>query len=112
MATNGRGATLTILDTTTTSNAINLFERSLVALQMPAAFTGTSLTFESCVTEGGTYLQVTKGSDGLAYTVTVAASKYVTIPVADLVGISFLKVVSSGAEAADRIIIPILRSVS
>lgn len=78
---------------------------SLVGLMMPAAFTGTAISFQACNTLGGTFLPVTSGVAGAALSYVVAASKYVAIDPLDFAGIQFLKLVSNGAEAANRSIV-------
>lgn len=110
MSTVGRSATITILSGATASNAIDLGELAIVGIQLPAALTSTALTFTASDTLAGTYNAVTK-VDGTAYSIVVAAAKYVVIPPADLCGIHYLKVIAGSAEGADRDIILMLRSV-
>lgn len=98
-----RAQTVTILNGTTVSNAIDLQEAEVVAVITPAALTGVAITFQASH-DGVTYKQVTK-EDGTAYSITVAASKYVNIPRTALNGVRFLKLVSGSAEGADRDII-------
>lgn len=93
----------------TVSNAVDLGEMAVVGLQVPSAITSTALTFQAS-SDGGTYAAVTK-VDGTAYSVTVAASKYIVIPPADLAGIRFLKVIAGTTETAARTIILTVRAV-
>lgn len=109
MSAIGRAGTVTILSGATLSNAIDLGEMALCGIQMPPAFTGTTLTFTASDSLGGTYNAVTTTS--ASYSITVAASKYVSIPPSDLAGVRFVKVVSGSAEGADRDIILMVRAV-
>lgn len=104
----GRAGTVTIASSGTVSNAIDLGEGVLVGIQMPAAFTGIALTFQASDSLAGTYNAVT--SISAAYSVTVAAAKYVSISPNDLAGVRFIKVVSGSAEGADRDIILMVRN--
>lgn len=104
----GRAGTVTIANGETVSNAIDLGEGVLVGIQMPAAFTGSAMTFQASDSLAGTYNAVT--SITAAYSVTVAASKYVSIPLFDLAGVRFIKVVSGSAEGAARDIILMVRN--
>lgn len=74
---------------------------SLVGIKVPAAFTGTALTFTMCDTVDGTYVPV-KGTSGSTVSYTVAQGNYYAIDPKDFHGIQFLKIVSNGTEAAAR----------
>ncbi len=108
MGSLGRGPTVTIASGQTVSNGVDIHDAVVVGIITPAALTGVALTFQGSH-DNVTYKAVTK-VDGTAYTVTVAASKYVVIPSNDLGGMRFLKVVSGTAELADRDIILVLRN--
>ena len=109
MSTVRRAATVTILNGQTVSNKVDLGELAVVGMQLPAALTGVTITFQASH-DDVTYVSVTK-VDGTTYTITVAPSKYVIIPPADLAGARFIKVVSGAAEATDRDIVLMLRAV-
>lgn len=105
--------TATITNGTSLSAAVNLGSRRLVAIQMPAAMTGTALTFQASW-DGTTYNNVyDQGGTELQYT--TAASRYIVVTSNDLLwGIQFIKVRSgtSGAatnEGADRTLTLILQ---
>lgn len=87
----------------TTSNAINVYGKRIVAIAMPAAFTGTAISFTAATTLGGTYKTVTDTS-GTAISITVSASKYILVLPADLCGLQYLKIISNGTETAARAI--------
>lgn len=74
-----------------------------VGIQIPAAFTGTSITFEVCDTLGGTYLPLYNSAGQVSYT--VAVSRYVAIDPKDFQGVAFFKVKSGSAEGGARSLI-------
>jgi hypothetical protein len=110
MPTVSRGPTVTIANGATVSNAIDLGEKAIVGIQLPSALTSTALTFTASDVIDGTYNPVTK-IDGNAYSITVAAAKYIVISPVDLAGIRYLKLVAGSAEAAARDIILMLKAV-
>lgn len=71
---------------------------SVVAFIMPAAFTGTALTFQAAANEADTFANV-HSSAGTELSVTVAASRFVTLPAAFIQGAHFIKVRSGTAGA-------------
>lgn len=95
----------TIPISTTTSAAISLKGMALVALKMPAALTGTAITFTACDTIDGTYVPLKVTTSGTALSYTVAASGYYAVDPAAFQGIPFLKIVSGSTEAAARTIV-------
>lgn len=109
MPTVNRLGTVTIANGQTVSNSVDLGEGALVGIQMPAAFTGVALTLQASHNDS-TYVQVTS-KDGTAYTITVAASKYITLPPADLAGLRYVKLVSGAAEGGARDIVVMARNV-
>ena len=93
----------TIANTATKSGAVATGGMALVGIYMPAAFTGTTITFEVHNQETGTYNPVKK-SDGtaLTYTVDNAAVSYVAIDPSYFYGVFYLKVVAGSAQGASR----------
>ena len=85
----------------TTSGAVDLAGTSLVGIQMPATFSGATITFQVATSLGGTYQTMIDGS-GTTVTRTVSQGKYVMLSPADFAGIQFLKIVSSASEGAQR----------
>ena len=85
---------------TTVASAVNCQGRTLVAIELPATFASTSLTFQGDVDGDGTYRAI-YGSDGNALTWTVANSRVVIpLPVLAVIqGLVALKVVCGSAEA-------------
>lgn len=84
---------------------------TLVGFYTPAALTGTAMTFQAAPNASGTYVEVVDGATGSAYSVTVAASKYIALDPAKTYGINQVKLVSGSSEAADRTITLVYRRV-
>lgn len=76
----------------------------LCGVKIPAAFTGTALTFEMCDTAGGTYVPV-NGIDGTPISYVVAQGNYYAIDPKNFHGINFLKIKSGSSEGADRALV-------
>lgn len=76
---------------------------ALVGIKVPAAFTGTALTFEMCDTVGGTFVPVKNSAGAVSYT--VAQGNYYAIDPKDFQGILFLKIKSGSSEGADRTLV-------
>lgn len=91
----------------TDSAAVDLGERVLTAIIMPAAWTAANITFKAAERSDGTFRTV-KRADGsttaiAAYTITTpAADDHITVNPADFAGMRYIKVVSSGAQGAER----------
>lgn len=101
--------TVSIASGQQTSDAVDTRGMVLVGVRMPAAFTGTALTFVSGESFAGTYQDV-YNSAGTALSATVAASRTVIFNPTDLAGLQFIKLKSGSAEGADRTITLILRA--
>lgn len=82
---------------------------ALTGIFLPAAFTGTALTFEACDTVGGTYVPVKSTVSGTALSYTVAQGTYCAIDPKDFQGIPFLKIKSGSAEGAARTLVCTLK---
>lgn len=90
-----------ILSGQTKSVAMDLGGLTLVGILL-RAFTGTALTFEVCDTIDGAFVPLKSTTSGSALSYTVAQNTYAAIDPKDFQGVNFLKLVSGGAEAADR----------
>jgi hypothetical protein len=99
--------TSTIAVSTKVGTAINLKGKTAVALIMPAAFSGTEITFQGS-TDGSTYTDIIS-SAGATVTITVAASKTVVLDEANFYGVDSIKVLSVTTQAAERAIKVVLR---
>jgi len=82
---------------------INLNGRTLLGINLPAAFTGTSLTFEVASEAGGTY-GVLQDDYGNQVTAIVAQGKPCALQraLSALAGWQYIKIVSGATEGADR----------
>jgi hypothetical protein len=96
-------STVSIASGQTTSGIISTEGSSLCGIQLPAAFTGTSLTFLAATVVGGPYQPVYNKSGQVSYT--VAAGQFIAIDPVDFYGIVFLKIVSNASEAGARSLI-------
>ena len=86
----------------TVSAPVYLGDKLPVSLQMPAAFTGATVSFQGSY-DGVTYQAINTG--GAAYSETVAASKNVVLDPSAFLGFRYMKIVSASAEGADRTIL-------
>lgn len=89
----------------TESDAIAQQGFALCGILFPAAFTGTTVTFEACDTVGGTYVPVKSSTSGTPLSYTVAQATYQAIDPKDFHGINFLKIKSGASEGAARSLI-------
>ena len=88
----------------TTSQALQVAQGIVTGLIMPAAFTGTTITFTACDTKDGTFVAV-YDSDGNQVSLAVAASRAVGLSGAEadaLAPFSYIKLVSGSSEGAAR----------
>lgn len=99
---------LTIANGATTSNAVEGRASSAFGLQMPAAFTGTTITF-TVSADGGTTFQALYSITNTLVTMTVAASRSYDLP-GELTAWSQWKIVSGSSEGATRTLIVIGKS--
>lgn len=86
----------------TASAAIDLAGFTLCGILLPAAFTGTALTFQVSSAIGGTYVALKSTTSGTSLSYTVAQGTYAAIDPKDFQGVRFLKVVSGSTEGAAR----------
>jgi len=92
--------TATIANGASLSGAVNLDERTPVALLMPAAWTAASITFQASL-DGTTYYDVYTEAGG-EYTLTVDVDQYIIIDPVDLAGARYVKVRSGTGGAAQN----------
>jgi hypothetical protein len=91
----------TIASGQTSSAAIPTSGLSLVGIQMPAAFTGTTVTFLGSL-DGTTYQTLKSTTSGTSLSYTVAQGTYVAIDPVPFYGLPYIKIVSGSAEGAAR----------
>jgi hypothetical protein len=107
---NIRNFTATIANGASTSSAIELGNATVVGVYIPAAFTGTAITFTACSTATGTFSPLKDGA-GAAISKTVAAGDYIYLDPVLFAGVAFVKIVSGSAEAAARTLTLVARIV-
>jgi hypothetical protein len=100
---------VTIASSGTESAAVDLRGMTLCGFYLPAALTGTAVSFKASI-DNSTFVTV---EDGFGNTVskTVSASKAIILNPSDFAGIQYLKLVSNATEAAERTITLALRQV-
>lgn len=101
---------VTIANGGTTSSVAEQDRATLVGLVTPAALTGVAITF-SVSADGATYNTLYK-DDGNAYSVTVAASRYIALDYAKFIGVRHIKLISGSAEGAERVIATVWRDLA
>ena len=89
----------------TASKSITLSGVTVCGFHIPAAFTGTSITFlvSDTGTDQGNFNTLTDDA-GATISYTVSASKYARAKPADFAGVQCMKVVSGSSEAANRVV--------
>lgn len=101
--------TTSIASGATESAAINFQGCTLCGIFLPAAFTGTSLSFSAAASEGGSFLPLQQ-SDGTLLTVPVTANRYLALDASLFMGVRFLRIISNASEAAGRTLVLAARS--
>lgn len=91
---------VTIAGSGTTSTAIDFQGRGLVALILPATFTGTGVSFQISP-DGVTYYDCYNTANTLLSATVTQGRAYMFSP-GDLVGIRYLKIVSNATEGGSR----------
>lgn len=102
--------TVSIANGAQLSSALNCGGMSLVGIVMPAAFTGTAITFLGSA-DNSTFVDV-YNTAGTQISATVGTSQYVALSPSDLTSIQYLKLKSGSAEGAARTITCVLRAIS
>ena len=97
--------TATIAISTTTSGTVDLTPtRKAVGLYLPAALTGTSMTF--LVSHDNSTFVIAKAMDGASsYSVTVGTNRYVPLDDRVMRGVRYIQLVSGSTETAARSIV-------
>jgi hypothetical protein len=102
-------ATITIATSTTISAVVELGASALLGIEMPAAFTGTTLAIHGCSTSTGTFSVLTLAN--FTNPISVAADGRYSIDPALTAGWPYIKLVSGTAEVANRSISLLCRPV-
>lgn len=99
---------VTIPNGLTTSGTIDMQDLSMVGLIIPAAFTGITMTFLGSP-DNVTFYPIYNTS-GTQLSITVATSRIISFTPGDFAGMRYVQLVSGSAEAGNRIIQFVLRS--
>lgn len=99
---------VTIGSGSTTSSNLSTQGLGVVAIILPSAFTGTTMTFNG--SDDGTNFYPMYNTAGTALSCTIAASRMVVFSPGDLVGPQFIQLVSGSAEGGARTIQCVTRS--
>lgn len=94
-------AATSIASSGTTTPAIATQGLSLVGIQLPATFTGTTITFQGSV-DGTTYQVIKSTTSGTSLSYTVAQATYVAIDPTPFYGLKYIKLVSGSTEGGAR----------
>lgn len=100
---------VTVLSGAQLSDAFDCAGMSLIGLILPSALTSTALTIKASSTLGGTYNDV-YNSSGSQFSVTVAASRFVSFSPSDFAALRYIKLNMGTAEGADRVIGLVVRA--
>lgn len=102
-------ASVVIASGQTVSAALDCGGFSLVGLVIPAAFTGTAITFQ--VSADGVTYQPLYDSSNTVVSITVAQGRSYALAPTNFQGAAFLKIVSGTAEGAARTIVCSLKGI-
>lgn len=89
-----------IANGTTTTDVIPTGGFVPVGIELPAAFTGTTVTFTVASSATGTFQPLYNSAGAVSYT--VAQGRYIAIDPKDFYGVAFFKIVSGSSEGAAR----------
>lgn len=103
-------SSVTIPSGSNTSDTVDFLGSSLVGIIMPAAFTGTSITFQMSDSDT-TYCDL-YNKDGTQLQATVAPSRAIFFAPGDFIGARWVKFVSNATEGGNRTIKVILREMA
>lgn len=101
--------TIAIASGQTTSGSQPTNGMQLVGCQLPAAFTGTQISFTVATTATGTYQELDNSSGQVKYT--VAQGKFIAINPADFAGVQFFKIVSGSSEGGARSLVCAMKGI-
>lgn len=93
---------VTIANGAQLSNVADLNNLTLCAVQTPASFTGTAITFEVSA-DNSTFVPV-HVEGGTAYSITVASSRATIVDINKFRGFRYVKVKSGSAESGAKIV--------
>jgi hypothetical protein len=103
-----RPKTVVIAESGTASTAFEVDDMAFGSVQLPADMTGTALAIEGRLQNSGSWFPI-KDALGATLSITFVASTIVRLPDAAF-GCYQLRLVSNGAEAAERSILTLCKS--
>lgn len=101
--------TVVIGASSATSGVVSSAGLSLVGCQLPATFTGTSISFTVATTVGGTYQELDNSAGKVSYNVT--QGKFIAINPVDFYGVQFFKIISQATEGSARSLVCSLKGI-
>lgn len=100
-------STLTIPESSDTSDTVDLFATRMVGIVTPSAMTGTAVNVLASF-DGVTFYPY-YNKDGVEVEIDIATNRWIGIVPADFAGIRYIKLVSNATEAAERLITIVTR---
>jgi hypothetical protein len=95
---------VTVANAGTTSTSITIERgRIPIAIQTPSALTSTAMTFQASF-DGTTFATIQNEGAGSDYSITVAASKFITLKRSAMEGAKYFRLVCGSSEGASRAI--------
>jgi len=95
-----------VSDSATVSSSHPVESYKVFGLQMPAAFTGTAITFQAAENQNGTFVDVFDES-GSQISITVSTDRYIGLDAAalEIAAAMWIRLVSNDTEVADRTVL-------
>ena len=101
---------VTIAQGATVSSAIDMRGQAMVAILLPSALTGTTMSFKG--SWDGTNFYDAYNTSGTPLSIAVSTNRWVFFTATDFVALDYLQLVSGSAEAGARTIIVKTRSLT
>lgn len=93
--------TATVPNGDTVSNAVDLEDGTFLGFTVPAALTGSSVSF-SVSLDGVTYVTMKDGA-GTTLTLSIGVDQYVPVDSGKFLGIRYIKLVCGSSQGAERV---------
>lgn len=103
--------TVTIADSATTSDEVDMSDVEFVAIITDSALDTGTITFQAALETGGTFIPVKDASDTAIEITSAAASTYYIINPIGIDGMRFIKLVSATTQTGASTITLVLRRV-
>ena len=102
-------ATITIATSTTVSDAIDIGSSKLVGIVMPSTWTAADIKFQAAAPGSTTFNTVIDAAGNDVTVLSPVASKHVALSYVGVEGLGTIKVVSTNAQAGNRVLTLILK---